>query len=126
MVHEDRRNPCVDALEAHLVSTGIPCTMQSGTLRDDTATIFAARRLIAGHGTFVPSIIAQSASAEALYFFRRVSLRLFDLTAPRIFLAEDTAGAFTPTGTWANSAEQRQLLLDYPGANIAIRAVGGR
>lgn len=127
IVHEDRRNPCVDALEAHLASSGIPCTMQSGTLRDDTATIFAARRLIAGHGTFIPALIAQSGRAEAVYFFRRVSQpRLFDLMTPRIFVAEDTAGAFTPTGTWANTAAQRQLMLDYPGANIAIRAAGGR
>ena len=127
LVHEDRANPCVDALEAHLASTGTPCTMQSGTLRDDTATIFAARRLIAGHGTFAPALIAQSERAEAVYFFRRVSqARLFDMKTPRIFVAMDTAGAFTQSGAWANTAEQRQLMLDYPGANIAIRAVGDR
>ena len=127
VVHEDRRNPCVDALEARLASTGIPCTMQSGTLREDTTTIFAARRLIAGHGTFIPALLAQSGRAEAVYFFRRVSQRrLFDMMSPRVFVAEDTAGAFTPTGTWANTAAQRQLMLDYSGANIAIRAAGGR
>lgn len=127
VVHEDRRNPCVDALETYLTSTDIPYTMQSGTLRDDTATIFAARRLIAGHGTFVPAVIAQSGRAEAVYFFRRVSQpRMFDMMAPRIFVAMDTAGAFTPSGAWANSAAQRRLMLDYPGANIAIRPAGSR
>jgi len=122
LVHENRANPCVAALEAHLAAAGIPCTMQSGTLRADSATIFGARRIISGHGTFVAALIAQSAQVETLYFFRRVMLpQLFDAKAVRIFVAHDTGRGFTPYGDWANTAEQRRLMLEYPRANIAIR-----
>ncbi|MES2710077.1 MAG: hypothetical protein V4653_00705 [Pseudomonadota bacterium] len=122
IVHEDRANPTIDALEAHLLAAGIPCTMQSGTLREDTAAIFGARRIISGHGTFVAAIIAQSARVETLYFFRRVMLpHLFDAQSPRIFVAHDKARGFTRYGDWTNTAEQRQLMLDYPRASLAIR-----
>ncbi len=127
IVHEDRANPCVDALEAQLASTGTPSTMQSGTLREDTATIFAARRLIVGYGTFAPALIAQSRCAEAVYFFRRISQpRLFDRVHPRIFVAADLAGGFTPNGAWANTAAQRRMMLEYPRAHIAITDAGPR
>jgi hypothetical protein len=125
LVHEDLRNPCIPALEAHLAAAGIPCTMQSGTLREDTAIIFGARRIISGHGTFVAALIAQSEKVEAMYFFRRVMLpQLFDAKAPRIFVAHDTAKAFTAYGEWSNSAQRRQLMLDYPQGHIAIKPHG--
>ncbi|MBR0655082.1 discoidin/SUN/FTP domain-containing protein [Plastoroseomonas arctica] len=122
VVHEDRANPTIAALEAYLSAAGIGCTMQSSTLREDTATIFGARRIISGHGTFVAAVIAQSVRVETLYFFRRVMLpQLFDAQSPRIFVAHDTARGFTRYGDWANTAEQRQLMLDYPRTGLTIR-----
>ena len=121
VVHEDRVNPVVDALEGALRERGVAHRVVSGSLLDDASVIFSARRLVAGFGTFVPSLASLSPAVTDIYFFRGVeSPASFRPEATRFWRVEDMAGGFIPSHAWTNTAEQRQAMLDYPVAALDI------
>ncbi|MES2713560.1 MAG: hypothetical protein V4653_18425 [Pseudomonadota bacterium] len=121
VVYEDRANPVVDALETALRERGQAYRMASWSLLDDASVLFSARRLVAGFGTFVPSVASLSGEVSDLYFFRGVeSAGFFRSEATRLWRVEDVAAGFTPANAWCNSPAQRQAMVNYPVGALGI------
>ncbi len=121
VVHEDAANPCLDPLRAWLEAEGIAHRAQSATLAEDIAELLSARHLVIGRGTFAYPVALLSDALATLYGFRGVPFsRLLKVTGATPLDVTDEAGGYTPVGRWANTPEQRQLMLDYPEEALRI------
>ena len=116
LVYEDRANPGVDAVEAALRARGIAVIAQSGTLDADLRVLLSATRLVAGIGSFVPSVAALSTRAKRLYLFGG-SIPTLQRLGITVIEGRDVRGDYrraVRSGNWTASAEQRALMLSYP------------
>lgn len=122
LIFEDRGNPVVDALEARLKASGIPVTCQSGSVEDDITALIDARHMVYGIGTFGIGVVQFSGQIESVYYFSP------DGGCPYSHLPNirhvvhvtDQANGYIKVGTWANTPEQRQMMVDYPVENLAV------
>lgn len=127
VVFEDRVNPVVDALEAALREREIALRMVSGALCEDASAISSARRIVAGSGTFVPSLAALSGAVTDIYVFRGAESTAFSRPeATRFWRVEDMAGGFAPPQAWSNSAEQRRAMVEYPVSALSVARLDQR
>ena len=69
LVFENRSNPCIDALIAHLQSRSIPYRLQSSTLIDDVSALLDCKHLTFGIGTFGPAISWLSKELTTVRYF---------------------------------------------------------
>ena len=95
---------------------GIEVIAQSGTLDNDLRVLLSASRLVAGVGSFIPSVAALSTRAKRLYVYGGTipTLQRLGLT---VIEARDTRGDYDRavcSRNWTASAEQRALMLSYP------------
>ena len=122
LVFENRLNPVIPELEAHIAGLGIPFTTQSGTLADDVAALVNGRYLVFGLGTFGPGVCHLSERVEEVYYFASGWPQHFRgiPTIGKIVEVVDRAGAYTKVGEWDNSPERRQLMIDYPIEQLAF------
>ncbi|MCJ2048975.1 discoidin domain-containing protein [Methylobacterium sp. J-070] len=122
MVFENRLNPVIAELEAHILELGIPLTTQSGTLADDVAALVNGRYLVFGLGTFGPGVCHLSDHVEQVFFFASGWPQHFRgiPTIGKITEVLDVAGDYTKVGEWDNSPARRQLMIDYPVEKLAF------
>ncbi|QGY01233.1 coagulation factor 5 8 type domain-containing protein [Methylobacterium mesophilicum SR1.6/6] len=122
LVFENRLNPVIPELEAHIAGLGIPFTTQSGTLADDVAALVNGRYLVFGLGTFGPGVCHLSERVEEVYYFASGWPQHFRgiPTIGKIVEVVDRAGAYTKVGEWDNSPERRQMMIDYPIEQLAF------
>lgn len=122
LVFENRLNPVIPELEAHIAALGIPFTTQSGTLADDVAALVNGRYLVFGLGTFGPGVCHLSERVEEVYYFASGWPQHFRgiPTIGKIVEVVDRAGAYTKVGEWDNSPERRQMMIDYPIEQLAF------
>lgn len=122
LVHEDRRNPAVEAAETELRRQGLEVRMQSGDLAGDLNVLLNAPCLVASFGSFCMAASALSSRARKLYLFgppvsahRHLGLNVIE--------AIDSEGHYrhaATSGNWAASPEQIALMLSYPQSAIAF------
>lgn len=122
LVFENRLNPVIAELEAHIAERGIPFTTQSGTLADDVAALVNGRYLVFGLGTFGPGVCHLSEHVEEVYYFASGWPQHFRgiPTIGKIIEVIDLADEYTKVGEWDNSPERRQMMLDYPVEKLAF------
>jgi hypothetical protein len=119
IVAEDRRNPCIDALERNLVARRIPVRMQSGTLDEDIACLRHARHVVYGFGTFGYAVSLMAEEIETLHYFSDRPHDYADLSnvrQQRRYAAPP--GSYISIGDWACRPDQLQLMLDYPAEKL--------
>jgi hypothetical protein len=122
LVYEDEGNPCIGALKRWLHDIGMPLLAQSASLEEDLSVLLHTRHCVFGQGSFGPAIVQLSNCMRTVFVFwtaphittiaRRVGVRPI--------LIHDAAGRYIKPGTWNNSPEQLQLMLDYPIEGIAV------
>ena len=116
LVYQDRGNPCVNAVESVLRSRGIEVIAQSGTLDADLRVLLSASRLVAGIGSFVPSIAALSTHGRRLYVYGGTIPTLQRLGVT-VIEGRDLRGDYdraVRSRNWTASPEQQALMLSYP------------
>lgn len=121
LVFEDRLNPVIDALIAHLDARQIDVRVYSGDLQKDIEVISSATVLIAGVGTFVSGVLCTSRNIRKVYYFNKPNEVCGNLTYEKMVVRD--MGDYVATimsNNWANTAEQRQFMLDYPLAKLAF------
>jgi len=124
LVFEDRANPCVDGLIEFLNAAEIPFRMQSGTLGEDVVALIDSPLLVFGHGTFGVAIGLLSRRIETLFCFDGYN-RTDYMDVPsigRVVNVSDRACSYIKFGTWRNTTEQRQFMLEYPESALEIGA----
>lgn len=120
IVCEDRENPCINALEAYALGNGIPCRVQSGTLREDVLALLQARHLVFGVGTFGAGICLLSEEVKTLNVFNSTIYKgIPSIQEGSIYFAD---AGYIKDGEWVCSAAQRQLMLDFPSSGLRKEA----
>ncbi|MCJ2136755.1 discoidin domain-containing protein [Methylobacterium sp. J-026] len=121
LVYENRLNPVIEALEAHLAARAIPFTVQSGTIVEDTAALVNGRHLVFGFGTLGPAICYLSDSVETVVTFANgYDHRFREIPTVRNVVEVVDTGDYIRPGGWTNSPEQRRTMIDYPAANLRL------
>lgn len=120
IVCEDRENPCINALEKRVAEFGLPCVIQSGTLRQDVQRLLAAKHLVFGSGTFGAGICLLTGTIETLHVFGTTIYRdLPNIKRSAIYYAD---AGYIKDGDWIGSAAQRKLMLDFPISGLRKEA----
>jgi hypothetical protein len=136
LVHEDRANPALGAVEDALKSRGVELTSQSRTLEEDVATLLSAAHLAGPFGTFCEGIAMVSTRLRSLFSFRQTESHMYLVRRPysvmqavlqvrgvRLLVGTDTAPGYIPPLCWDSSLAQRALMLSWPEHDIAITEV---
>lgn len=124
LVYEDESNPCIPALKAWLTETGVPHISHSRTLDKDMAMLLAASHCVFGYGSFGLAIALLSRNLKTVLFpwLERRFDAVSQVTGARAVRIDDVGGGYIGSGKWRNTAEQRQMMLDYPIDNLRLRA----
>jgi len=116
IIAEDRLNPVINALEAHLLAVGVPSSSQIGqSLGHDLATLIAGRGLVFGRGTFGLAICMLSSNVRVV--FEATGSRAYPLMFPsmeHLVSANIAEAGYGPFRHWDGSPEQRAEMLTYP------------
>ncbi|ESQ76707.1 discoidin domain-containing protein [Asticcacaulis sp. AC402] len=122
LVYEDKGNPVIDVLEARLKAAAIPFSSQSSTVEDDIMALIDSQHLAFGIGTFGTGVCHFSRQIETVYYFSPTGGCPFAgiPNVRHVVHITDKAGAYIKEGQWANSPEQRQMMIDYPIENLAV------
>ena len=124
LVYEDESNPCIPALKAWLSEAGVPHASHSRTLDEDMAMLLAASHCVFGYGSFGLAIALLSGNLKTVLFPwlepRFDAVR--QATGIRAVRIDDAGRGYIPSGGWANTPEQRQMMLDYPIVNLRLGA----
>jgi hypothetical protein len=123
IVHEDDRNPVLQALVEYCQKREISCRQVSGALRNDLAVLLAAEHFVASRGTFGPAIAGLSQRVKTVYYFEDK----FSISPPKtgitLFRAEDRSGEYREkvlNSNWHHSPSQLSLMLSYNQSKIVI------
>ena len=122
LVYEDEGNPVVAALRNFVGSIGFSCSVSSSSLEDDLSVLLEHRALVLGRGSFGVAVAALSANAETLYV-PWSETRFPGLVNERRlngYLIEEITPRYIHVGEWANSDEQRCLMIEYPADNLTV------
>jgi hypothetical protein len=125
VVHQDQKNPVLDPLLAMCRKRQIPVSHQTGTLLEDLPTLLRASTLVAGRGTFIPAIAGLARGVKTVYFFEDKFSVFPAVPDLRIIRVRDRHGDYvekTLSGNWANTPEQRALMLEYPMSSLVIES----
>ncbi|MGB5134432.1 MAG: hypothetical protein WBN89_04580 [Prochlorococcaceae cyanobacterium] len=126
VVHEDRGNPVIEALLAWLPNHCRRVIPVSGDLEDDLNVLLRTRHLVSGRGTFCGSVSCLSRRLRRVYSFDRPFNAWGNRKVKDVTLV-DSRGDYRSTilqGNWANTREQRRLMMDYPIDAIAVGSTG--
>ena len=127
LVFEDRANPVIDGVIAHLEVVAIPYSVQSANFREDLGVLLAARSLITANGTLSEALLMLSPhlqrwisySGDSELYFRRRPIR--DIV--RVVDRSEEYSSRILKGNWRNSLEQRELMMSFPASELVITEV---
>ena len=134
LISEDDRNPCLQAVASTLMRQHHQIIIRRfGSLEGDLRVLMSARRLVGSRGSFAYIVGHLSDRLQRAYFFEPTtyfgeppSLPILRALGVDVIEVTDGEGAFKAKlleWNWANSTEQRQLMLSYPSENLKF---GGR
>lgn len=108
VVHEDRRNPCVDAL------SGIEnLEFQSSTLTDDLEQLCQATNLVVGFGTYGYLIYLMNDNLKNMYIPAYALEELPQGDWGDVSINAVELPNYIRCGEWKNTREQCQIMLNY-------------
>lgn len=117
IVHEDELNPVLPGLIELCKARGISPHLSSGSLHDDIATLLGGVNLVAGRGTFAPSLAGLSRNCRKLYFFEDKCRIIPGSTRVKMIRVIDSSGQYKRAildNNWENSEAQRNMMVSYP------------
>lgn len=122
LVHEDRTNPLVDAVEAALSSRGLTAIPQSSELQEDLRLLLSVEHIVASVGTFVPAIAALSHRLRRMTSFAAPipALSLLGVATTEVVDAPGEYRRAIMSGNWRDHPTQRALMLSYPAEALAF------
>ncbi len=120
IVTADDVNPLLPHIINEAKELGIPCSIQSGTVDEDTEFLMSATTLVSSRSTFIPAIAAFSDNAHTIYVFGDDDRFPTHLTVKKIIDTEGTYWNSTCVYNWADEPWQRELMVNYPSENLTI------
>ena len=121
IVHQDDKNPVLAPLIEACHEQGLNVEKFSGSLVEDLTLLLGAHTIVAGRGTFIPAIVGLSDSIRTVYYFEDKFV-LFperpDVEITRVLDADGRYRNELLSNNWANSPEQRGLMVEYPLSHL--------
>ncbi|MBY6242096.1 discoidin domain-containing protein [Methylosinus sp. Sm6] len=122
IVAEDRKNPCIDALEAYLQTKEIPVRLRTGgSLFEDAAYLRSARHLVFGKGSFGLGICFLAGPVETVHIFGKATFEGLP-NVRELIVAAPQPGAYI-IGAWKRTPEQLRLMLECPAEDLEWRRI---
>jgi hypothetical protein len=123
---EDNLNPVIDEFISDCRSRDLPVTVStSRSFIDDLAVLMTAHHLIASNSTLTRSVCLLSKHMQAISIFDQPNAvdiaRSLNITCWHFI---DQAGQYIQPAEWKNTPQQRKMMLEYPGANLAVQQTG--
>jgi hypothetical protein len=125
IVHQDLHNPVVEPLLDLCSQLDIPVTNQMGSILEDVRALLSGHTLVAGRGTFIPAVVGLSRVCSRVYFFEdkcNLVPRRSGITMVRVVDRDKTFTSSLLSQNWANTPEQRALMLEYPMSSLVIES----
>lgn len=125
IVHQDLLNPVVEPLLALCSRLNIPATDQMGSIMEDIRALISGHTLVAGRGTFIPAIAGLSRVCSRVYFFEdkcNLVPRRSGIAMVRVIDRDKIFTSSLLSHNWANTPEQRALMLEYPVSSLVIES----
>jgi hypothetical protein len=136
VVSEDNRNPCVDAFIDFLKEESFEYSEQSSSLQEDLCELLRAEIICYGFGTFAEGILCLSSNATAAYAFRDIEAfpglnkphgaGIREILLERgltLHIVRDSSLSYIKEHAWANTKEQKELMLSYPVQALDVTVV---
>lgn len=128
LVYENLNNPVIEKLIERINCMNIPMTVSSSNkLSDDIETLIQAEVLVIGFGTFAQGVLCFSDVLHTIYSFHHpFSREIFPerhRASASSYVVKDTQGIYirdVMSENWANTAYQRQLMIDYPVDSLIV------
>ena len=120
IVTADDIHPLLPQIINDVKERGVPCSIQSGTVDEDTKFLMSATTLVSSRSTFIPAIAAFSDNARTIYVFGDDDRFPTHVTVKRV---TDTVGTYwnsTCVYNWTDEPWQRELMVNYPLGNLAV------
>ncbi|APZ55190.1 discoidin domain-containing protein [Salipiger abyssi] len=119
IVSEDRLNPCIGALEAHVAAQGLPLRMQSGTLAEDVGYLLGATHVVFGFGTFGYGICLLAENFASVHVFGMAKYGgLSNIGALKVL--STPPGEYIDAGQWNGKPEQLRKMLEFPAEKLLV------
>lgn len=122
LVTEDDSNPCREKILGWCEENGIPCLVSGSDIGSSIEILRSSAHIAIGQGTFVPAIQLLDDEARSFYVFSSEPHPLLLMKPNSIFQVSDNDGAYIAgvmNQNWRNSEEQRNLMRNYPVANLS-------
>ena len=124
LVFENKANPVIDGVIAHLEAVAIPYSIQSANFREDLGVLLAARSLITANGTLSEALLMLSPHLQRWISYSRDS-ELYFRSRPirdivRVMDSSEDYSSRILKGNWRNSPEQRKLMMSFPASELVL------
>lgn len=123
VVTEDDLSPALAGIIEECGNLGLRASIVGADLDDALREITAATNLVASRGTLVPSLIFLFSKPRKIFYFGNDLELLYPDENLTVLLYGDANGQYQReilSQNWANSAQQRALMVSYPGAFIHL------
>ena len=124
LVYEDRANPVIAEVEAHLDARGIPYAVQSSSFEEDLTVLLSATTLVTAQGTLAEALLLLSPHVTRWIHFGKPHKPFFrSRGVGSVVSIVDSAGEYSEqilNGNWTNSDAQRSLMMSFPGDKLEL------
>ena len=121
LAYEDDGNPVIGPLLDHLREEGIEHTTVVTDLTSTIEYLLRAKTMVAGHGSFIPTIAGLSSNLHRLYTFEGGRLgRCPGVAQTDVIDARGDYRRAIMSRNWENRPDQVELMLHYPESALRV------
>jgi hypothetical protein len=120
IVHEDSLNPVLEPLIRECQKQRIPVVSISQHLIEDLKFLLQAVSIVAGRGTFIPSVVGLSRVIQTVYFCEDKCRIMPHVPGVKLMRGTDSGGTYREqvlSRNWRNTPDQREMMISYPASN---------
>jgi len=127
LVAEDETNPCFEEILALCREKKTPTRITGKNLSDAILEVSRAQNVVFSAGTFCPAICWLAPLNRRVFHFGDSPTHSLELDSANFVLVKDKNGHYVSSvmgGNWANTPEQRKLMVDYPESALSLHDEG--
>lgn len=126
LVAEDHTNPCYRGIVEWCTTHRVLCRDSGASVNESIKEISRASNLVVGTGTFAPSIVYLAQSPVRVFTFGEEVHPFLADPSTTVTRIRDTRGTYTHkilSDNWANTHEQRELMVNYPMSALTLEEI---
>ena len=126
LISEDSTNPCHQLIQSWCRDNSIPIRSLGSSFAESVNSLASASNLCLSLGTFVPAVVFLSHPKNSLFTFGPIFSPLLAGKSHHHFKVLDAQGTYTQeilSDNWANTHEQRELMVNYPMSALTLEEI---